>query len=319
MGCEAQGHLVSIVLTRSEAVFACHSAACAPPPAGAGGSLPGPSGARRPGPDVRRLGQPHAIPVEGSPGQYHVYTEHGHYKGQSGTEQANRYVTRRKAQLKGTATKRKNAAEAEAAAMRGPHKVITRDEARGDSRPVSAVEFQFMAKVGQGQLDKMKANASPTTGLDQNWSKIKSESYDEVRKPWGGATIDAHTGEALPQGVNKYAITVKDRGVETVSVRENPTPAEWESAMNEARQRFGPILEREGHHLGVFHDDDSGCIDIDPVLVVSSSRDVETIGAASHAIGGAYNFQDGNGYFPPHVGPGTARLKDGYKRTYEQP
>jgi hypothetical protein len=55
----------------------------------------------------------------------------------------------------------------------------------------------------------------------------------------------------------------------------------------------------------VFHDDENHRIDIDPVLVVTNRADVDTIGAATHAIGGAYNFSDGNGYWPPHVAEGA--------------
>lgn len=89
--------------------------------------------------------------------------------------------------------------------------------------------------------------------------------------------------------------------------------------MDEAKTRFADILQRQTHFLGVFHDDDNGRIDIDPVLVVPKSSQVETIGAASHAIGGAYNFRDGLGYWPPHVdtSPAATRKRDDYQRTYE--
>lgn len=197
-------------------------------------------------------------------------------------------------------------------------KVITADQARGDSRPVSAEEFQRLARVGQSQLDQFAKNKSPHTGLDQNWDAIKVESYAEVTKSWGGATIDAHTGKTLPQGENKYAITVKS-GLETVSVSETASKQEFDAAMNQAKSQFSSILQRESHYLGVFHDDDAGRIDIDPVLVVSKSKDVETIGAASHAVGGAYNFRDGLGYWPPHIdtSPTATRTRDDYQRTYE--
>lgn len=181
------------------------------------------------------------------------------------------------------------------------HPEITAAEARGDSKPVSRSEFQYLASLGQIKLDRLKSNSSPAHGLDVRWGAIKSQTFIEAQKSWGGATIDAHTGQALPQGVNKYAMTIKDKGMETVSVREGASRAEFETAMNVALERFRPILEREGSHLGVFHDDDLGRIDIDPVLVVGSLDDVHTIGAATRAIGGAYNFADGNGYWPPHV------------------
>lgn len=178
---------------------------------------------------------------------------------------------------------------------------IKASEARGDSKPVSAKEFQRLARIGQDKLDAMRTGSSPIDGLDNNWDQVKADSYDEVTKSWGGATIDSHTGKALPQGVDKFALTVKGGGVDTVSVPETATRAQFDAAMDVAKERFRPILEREGHHLGVFHDDDMKRIDIDPVLVVNSISDVHTIGAATRAIGGAYNFKDGNGYWPPHV------------------
>lgn len=150
-------------------------------------------------------------------------------------------------------------------------------------------------------MDGFKKNASPTTGLDQNWDKLKKETWNEVQTEWGGATIDSHTGQALPQGANKFAITVKDKGVDTVSIPIDSTQEQFNAAMDAAKERFGGILEREQHHLGVFRDDDVGRIDFDPVLVIDSRADVDTIGAASRSIGGAYNFSDGNGYWPPHV------------------
>lgn len=180
--------------------------------------------------------------------------------------------------------------------------VITKAEARGDSRPVTHEEFQRLATEGQKQLDKFAADKSPTTGLNQHWDSIKAEAHGEVLKSWGGATFDSHTGKALPQGADAYAITVKGKGSETVSVKEGASAAEFGAAMDKAKAQFGSILERQSHYLGVFHDDENHRIDIDPVLVVTKRSDVDTIGAASHSIGGAYNFKDGNGYWPPHVG-----------------
>lgn len=186
-------------------------------------------------------------------------------------------------------------------------KVITKAEARGDSRPVSLEDFHSLARVGRIQLHGFQSNRSPTTGLNERWNKVKDEAWDEVGKPWGGATIDAHTGHALPQGANKFAITVKggsEAGLQTVSIHEGASRAEFDRAMDRAKRTFSNVLERESHYLGVFHDDEHHRIDIDPVLVVSKREDVDTIGAASHSIGGAYNFSDGNGYWPPHVAEG---------------
>lgn len=198
-------------------------------------------------------------------------------------------------------TRTKLLAKRERELMRKTFPVITKAQARGDSRPVTHEEFQSLARTGQRQLNGMADNASATTGLDQHWTKIKAESYAEVRKPWGGATIDSHTGKALPQGANAFALTVKGVGVKTISVHENATEAEFNAAMDQAKKAFGPALKRVGHHLGVFHDDENHRIDIDPVIIVTNRKDVDTIGAATHAVGGAYNFSDGNGYWPPHV------------------
>lgn len=171
----------------------------------------------------------------------------------------------------------------------------------GRSQEVTPEEFQKLAEQGRKQLDEFAKNSSPISGLDNNWDELKASTFEEVQQPWGGATIDAHTGKPLPQGANKWAITVKDEGFDTVEVPENPTREQWDAAMDEAKEKFRPLLERQDHYLGVFHDDSLGRIDIDPVLVVSKRADVDTIGSASRAIGGAYNFADGNGYWPPHV------------------
>jgi hypothetical protein len=179
---------------------------------------------------------------------------------------------------------------------------ITAAEARGNSRAVSHEEFQQLANQGRSQLSQLRASRSPVSGLDRNWQQVKTASYAEVQKPWGGATIDAHTGEPLASNADKYALSVKPQGLHTVSVPETASQAEFSTAMDRALAQFRGTLESQQHHLGVFHDDDNHRIDIDPVLVVSTPHEVETIGAYTHAIGGAYHFRSGDGYFPPHVG-----------------
>ncbi len=179
--------------------------------------------------------------------------------------------------------------------------IITEDEKRGNAQPVSRDEFAQIALDGKNYLDGLRANATPTTGLLDNLDDIKASTYDEILKSWGGATIDSHTGEALASDANKYAVTVKPAGLESVSVGENPTRGEWNKAMDEAVARFGPALEGQTYHLGVFHDDDLKRVDIDPVVVTDTQKQSEQIGAYAHNIGGAYNFADGNGYWPPYV------------------
>jgi phage portal protein BeeE len=177
---------------------------------------------------------------------------------------------------------------------------ITATEARGNSRAVSAEEFQRLANEGQAKLDAMRANSSAPSGLDEHWDSIKANAYAECQKSWGGVTIDAHTGQPYTSKQEAYALTVKS-GQDPVSVHEGASAEQFGSAMDEARSRFDTELSSQGAHLGAFHDDEHNRIDIDPVLVVPTLHDVETIGAATHAIGGAYNYADGNGYWPPHV------------------
>lgn len=178
---------------------------------------------------------------------------------------------------------------------------ITADEARGNSRPVSASDFQHLAAIGNRMVDQMKRESSPAAGLDDNWADIKTRAWKEVQKSWGGVTVDSHNGGFVPDGADEFAMSVKPGSMHSVSVPENATEAEFDAAMDSALAKFRPVLERKGYHLGVFHDDDSHRIDMDPVAVVGSPYEVEAIGAYAHSIGGAYHFATGDGYFPPHV------------------
>lgn len=189
-------------------------------------------------------------------------------------------------------------------------RVITAAEARGNSRPVSWAEFQHLAAIGNSQLDRMKRDKAPITGLDEHWPEIKAKTYVKVQDPWGGATIDAHTGQALETDADKYALSVKPKGMNTVSVPETASETEFNAAMDRALSSFRPALERRGFHLGIFHDDDNNRIDIDPVAVVGSIAEVETLGAYTHAIGGAYHFRTGDGFWPPHVAEGPQMAGD---------
>lgn len=181
-------------------------------------------------------------------------------------------------------------------------------------RAVSVEEFHHLAVEGKRQLDSTKACASPTTCLDQRWESIKSSAYSEAQGSWGGATIDAHTAESVATDADKYVVTIREPGQETVCVPDDATQERFSAAMDEARGRFGSTLEQQGAHLGVFHDDTKGRIEIDPVLVVDTPHEVETIGAYSHAID-AYHFASGDPYRPPCVAKGpraiTRRLDGG--------
>lgn len=178
---------------------------------------------------------------------------------------------------------------------------ITAAEARGNSRPITAAEFHQVATRGRDLMNQMEDNRSEISGLTGNWDAIRTQAWQAAQESWGGVTIDAHTGEMVPDGADKFAVSVKPPGIHTISVPEGASEAEFDAAMDLALQRFGPLLEQDKYHLGIFHDDEHHRIDIDPVVVVDTQAEAEAIGAYTHNIGGAYRFSDGNGYWPPHI------------------
>jgi len=185
-----------------------------------------------------------------------------------------------------------------------PPTPITAAEARGNSRPVSAAEFHDIATQGRDLLNKFEDSRSPITGLVSNWEGLRDQAWEAVQQSWGGVTIDAHTGDLVPDGADRFAVSVKPPGIGTISIPEGASEAEFNQAMDRALQQFGQLLEGDQYHLGIFHDDENHRIDIDPVLVVDTQAEAEAIGAYTHNIGGAYRFSDGNGYWPPHIAEG---------------
>lgn len=194
--------------------------------------------------------------------------------------------------------------------------VIKASEARGNSRPVSHQEFQSLAAAGKQYLENTTKKQS-TKGLDANWDSIKERSYNLAKEPWGGATINSHTGSLIGDtasdvaqktaksqgkgfGTDRYAITNRHPGQDSISMPTDVSREQFHEHMDRARQQFPQIANRGGH-LGVFHDAETGTINIDPVQVVRTPNEVEKVGAYTHAVGGAYHFKSGNGYFPPHV------------------
>ena len=171
------------------------------------------------------------------------------------------------------------------------------------SPEVSAEQFQKHAQRGAAKVARLKGAATEPKALtdSKSWDNIVSMAYKASREPWGGETIDAHTGKTVAADANAYALTVRDPGMSTVSVKPGASEAEFRKAMEEARSKYKDILSRPGSHLGVFHDQDVNRIDIDPVMVTPNLSDVHDIGAFTHAVGGAYHFKSGDGYWPPHV------------------
>lgn len=182
-------------------------------------------------------------------------------------------------------------------------RVITDEHARGDSKPVSLEEFTEHAREGKRVMDEHRAHAEHPQGLydPKGWEKIKRHTHEEIHKSWGGSTINAHSGEPLDSHADAYAITVKPPRTDSVMIHEKPSYEDWSKAMDHARARFHGVLRNRNHYLGVFHDDDLKRVDIDPVVVSHDRDEAARIGAYTHNIGGAYNFKDGNGYWPAHV------------------
>lgn len=170
------------------------------------------------------------------------------------------------------------------------------------SPEVTRDEFQTYAERGRAKYDALKAGASTPSALQgDNWTRLKERAWQESREPWGGITTDAHTGKDVEPEADAYALTVREPDMPSVHVSPDADRAEFDKAMETAKRRYAQILSRPNHHLGVFHDQDTGNIDIDPVLVTPSLDDVHEIGAYTHAVGGAYHFKSGDGFWPPHV------------------
>jgi hypothetical protein len=171
------------------------------------------------------------------------------------------------------------------------------------SPEVSPEEFQKHARRGALKFNKLRGSGYAAKGLQNGpaWNKVVDDAFTASREPWGGVTVDAHTGEHVADNADAYALTMREPGMASVHVSPKADKAEFTKAMETARERYKAILRRPGSHLGVFHDQDTGNIDIDPVLVTPSLKDVHDIGAYTHAVGGAYHFKSGDGFWPPHV------------------
>jgi len=187
----------------------------------------------------------------------------------------------------------------------GHQPITASDLSSGDARrspEVSPAEFQAHASRGEAKyaaLDKHRTGAMAMEGA--RFKRITDDAYAASREPWGGVTVDSHTGEHVDPKADAYALSIRKPGVDSVSVSPTASREEFDNAMDEARQRFAHELEFAGAHLGVFHDADLNRIDIDPVLVTPSLEDVHDIGAYTRALGGAYHFKSGDGFWPPHV------------------
>ena len=181
-----------------------------------------------------------------------------------------------------------------------PH--ITKDEARGDSKPVTASEFEKLHSQGKDKYDSLLADTRPAKAFDSSphWQAVKSLAFDSVQESWGGQTIDPATGAAIDPK-DGYSLSIKSPEQKQLSVSENASEDDFAAMMDHAKEVYADKLKGSQVYLGVFRDNNNHRIDIDPVAIVQSKDDVDALGAYTHAIGGAYEFATGNGHFPPHV------------------
>jgi hypothetical protein len=116
------------------------------------------------------------------------------------------------------------------------------------SREVTPEEFQATAKRGAAKYGKLTAGGSEPKALDgDSWDKIKAHAFTQSRDEWGGATIDAHTGEEVRPDADAYAVTVRDKGMDTVSVDPKASKEDFDAAMETAKARYAHILRRQDH------------------------------------------------------------------------
>lgn len=171
------------------------------------------------------------------------------------------------------------------------------------SPEVSAAEFQEVAKRGEAKLTALKGATSEPKALQDGpgWDAIIDKAFKDTREPWGGITVDSHSGEYVAPNADKYALTARDEGHSSVTVSPDASIREFYAAMFAAREEFADELARKDYHLGVFHDQDTGQIEIDPVIVTSDLKTAQEIGAFTRALGGAFHFKSGDGFWPPHV------------------
>lgn len=170
-------------------------------------------------------------------------------------------------------------------------------------------EFQRHAARGEQVIRRAETAAAPPAALldAATWHAIRLDAFHATRAPWGGMTTNARTGDDLAPDADAYALTVRAPGEAPVSVPASAGFGAFCRAMNRARRTYARSLSRSGAYLGVFHDAESGMVDIDPVHVAYSLSEANDVGAFTRAPGGAYHFATGDGYWAPSVADGERR------------
>jgi hypothetical protein len=171
----------------------------------------------------------------------------------------------------------------------------------GRAPQVSYNEFQNRAARGEQLINAARKKPAGTEGLDAHWDDVVQNAYENSRNEWGGGTYSGRGGKRLYDDSDAYALTARMGKQQSVQVPAIASREQFGEAMNKAREQFGGNFGEHATHLGVFHDADSGNIDIDPVMVVATQRKAEDAGAYTGATGGAYHFKSGDGYWPPSI------------------
>ena len=186
--------------------------------------------------------------------------------------------------------------------------------AHSSSQPVSHGEFQAQAARGQARLDRMRQAKQDTSAIHapDTWNSMVDHAYQATREPWGGATYNPRTASPVDfHRPDKFALTVREPHEQPVTVHPAASREQFGHMMEQARSEYGSRLTHGQHYLGVFHDADAKRIDIDPTVVTRDPggkhrmekglQQAQEIMAATHALGGAYHFKSGDGFWPNHV------------------
>ncbi len=173
------------------------------------------------------------------------------------------------------------------------------DSIRG-GRPVSINEYMKIVRAGRQFIDRAMQNSKRHClhAVD-----LREAAYQRVQKPWGGFTVDAHTGTPIPENYkgDTYAVTARLPDMSQVTVPINADRKAFDTAYNQAIKTYERVLDSEGGHLGIFHNQDTQRIEFDPVYHIEDVATTEAVGAYTHAVGGAYHFGSGYGHWMPHV------------------
>ena len=121
----------------------------------------------------------------------------------------------------------------------------------------------------------------------------KKMAYARSLLSWGGATVSRDDWQAVPDGIDAWAVSLKLPGQDSIQVPEDPSWQEFSDAWDKA------VANYDSPYLGVFHDDGQHSVQFDPVAVVGTTEEVDALYDQGYPVdGGAYGFLEGNGYWP---------------------